>query len=332
MSLLNSHWFDLVAVVVLIVGFKTGQHKEALPKLLSAIRWALTLLICLFLYKLPALWLAKKFSMQPDTVALMLFPLEFLIVFFLVGIVWKRVTNIYSDKEPFGKWEHHMTKVAGSLRFLVFLLVAMAWISGRYVTEKDIRDHKTFCKENFGGITYPVLSTINNDMFNGSYTGKFAKDYLGGILMTPLPRVDYGEKPLVAGNPKLRKAQLRELDTNFQMEDKKTGEGKVKEKGEQESATGDPTNGTPSGQIVYHDITLKGISGTGDRLFALINDQTFSAGELSSVRFQDRKIVVQCLQILQRSVKVHLDGKPEMVELQLGVATGLDGKPLVKSE
>lgn len=343
MSLASAHWFDFVVIVAVIAGFKIGQRKETLPQLLAVVHWALTLLLCTLLYKAPALWLAKKLSMQPDVMALIIFPVEFAVVYFLLMILRRRFSLIMEKAEPFGRWERHLTKLAGALLFLVYLLVIMAWISGRYVTEKDIRDHEAFCKENFGGITYPVLCTVNDDIFNKSFTGKFSRRHLDSMLMTALPRFDYGEKPAPAIVQTSRKAQLRELGNDFELKDKKEGTGKemggkgssaalrdgdVNERSNDNAAKSRSSGG--SGGNTYHDITLKGISGSEDNPFALINDQTFRAGELSSIKFEDQKIMVQCIQILKNSALVRLDNQPETIELKLGIATNLKGEPVAK--
>ncbi|MFN7139998.1 MAG: CvpA family protein [Limisphaerales bacterium] len=339
MSLISTFWFDLVVIAVLVLGFKLGQRKEPIPQFLSIAHWILTLLICLFLYEAPAIWLAKKFSMQPDTIALILFPIEFLLVYFLLGFGRRRLAKKIVTKEAFGNWEIRVSKTAGALRFFIFLLAITGWIHGRYVTAQDIKDHQKFCEENFGGITFPVLSTINDDMFNGSYSGKFARKYLSAVMMTPIPRVDYGEPAPTAVSSRKRKVQLREVDLEFEsaqgMNVGKNGkEQEERRVGESEAEVVDGANKTADGisshRIIYRDITLRGISGSGERLFALINDQTFGAGELSSIKIDDRRIHVECVQILHDSVVVKVEGNPEPFELRLGVATNLKGEPVIK--
>ncbi len=329
MSLVSAHWFDLLVVVTLIVGFKIGQRKETLQQLISICHWALTLVICLFLYKLPAIWLAKTLSMQPDFLALIIFPIEFAIVYFLLNSKRRRIAKSVVEKEPFGHWEHHTTKVAGALRFFTFLFVLMAWISGKSVTEKDISDYKAFCENNFAGIMFPVPATIHHDIFNGSFTGKVAKEYLNGLLMTAIPRVQYAEKPVAPAVT--RTVKLKELDNNFEKEsDPIDAKEKSKEPTAKTAETSQTSSGSASRKQVYHGLTLRGISGSGDKLFALINDETFKAGDVNSIRIEDGKVTLHCDQILKSSARVRVGDKPETIVLELGVVTDLEGKPIVK--
>ncbi len=55
-------------------------------------------------------------------------------------------------------------------------------------------------------------------------------------------------------------------------------------------------------------LTLKGISGSGNRRFALINNQTFSVSETARVRMGTNVLNVTCLEIQDQSVIIEADG------------------------
>jgi TPR repeat protein len=71
----------------------------------------------------------------------------------------------------------------------------------------------------------------------------------------------------------------------------------------------------PPPPIVYSDLTLKGISGSGNRRFAMINDQTFSPGDQLPVKVADKKLKVRCIEIRERSVIVTIEGEEGQKEL-----------------
>lgn len=64
-------------------------------------------------------------------------------------------------------------------------------------------------------------------------------------------------------------------------------------------------------------LMLKGISGAGDRRFALINNQTLQRGESARVRLGTSNVVVRCLEIRADSVVVQVGESKEPVELSL---------------
>ena len=65
-------------------------------------------------------------------------------------------------------------------------------------------------------------------------------------------------------------------------------------------------------------LTLKGISGSAKRRFALINDCTLQKDETAKVRVGSSNVVLQCLQIGDKSVVVRLRGEEKTQELFLG--------------
>ncbi|MDB6123836.1 MAG: zinc-binding protein [Pedosphaera sp.] len=66
-------------------------------------------------------------------------------------------------------------------------------------------------------------------------------------------------------------------------------------------------------------LMLKGISGSSQRRFALINDSTFEAMEKGKVRLGQTNVSLRCLEIRPGSVVVQLDGASEKKELFLRV-------------
>jgi hypothetical protein len=66
-------------------------------------------------------------------------------------------------------------------------------------------------------------------------------------------------------------------------------------------------------------LILKGLSGTGTRRFALINDATLSANEEGKVRVGTSNLVVRCLVINSNSVTVQVRGETTPRKLLLGL-------------
>ena len=69
--------------------------------------------------------------------------------------------------------------------------------------------------------------------------------------------------------------------------------------------------------LVPNTLTLKGISGTSKRRFALINDCTLAKNEEGKVRVGKTNVFVRCLEILEHSVVIQARGSPGKIELSL---------------
>ena len=73
----------------------------------------------------------------------------------------------------------------------------------------------------------------------------------------------------------------------------------------------------PERQIQYDGLELTIISGTPQRRLATINNCAFLAGENLRVSVNNKKILVRCLEIRERSVIVQLEGEDKPRELRL---------------
>jgi thioredoxin-related protein len=67
----------------------------------------------------------------------------------------------------------------------------------------------------------------------------------------------------------------------------------------------------------FTELVLKSISGTKNRRFALINNQTLTVGESARVKLEDSEVKVRCLEIRDRSIVVAVDGQERSREIFL---------------
>jgi TPR repeat protein len=72
----------------------------------------------------------------------------------------------------------------------------------------------------------------------------------------------------------------------------------------------------PDPQYV-RDIVLKGISGSPNARFALINNQTLGKGETGNVKAGQKTVTVKCLEIKEKSVIVQIEGIEQPREIGL---------------
>ena len=80
-----------------------------------------------------------------------------------------------------------------------------------------------------------------------------------------------------------------------------------------------PFGGAPTHPpIRYTNLVLKNISGTPKRRFALVNDQTFAAGDTLQVKLMDSKVNVRCVEVREQSVLLAVQGESAPREVMLG--------------
>jgi hypothetical protein len=64
-------------------------------------------------------------------------------------------------------------------------------------------------------------------------------------------------------------------------------------------------------------LSLKSISGSGTHRFAMINSTTFEAQEKAHIRLGETNVLVQCIEIHDDSVVIHIDGAGANTKLEL---------------
>lgn len=84
---------------------------------------------------------------------------------------------------------------------------------------------------------------------------------------------------------------------------------------------------------VPDELTLTGVSGTGKRRLALINDRTFGAGETARVRVGTTNITVTCIEIGETSVRIRVEGEAgdRALHLKSSAPTPLHGSTSTRS-
>lgn len=61
-------------------------------------------------------------------------------------------------------------------------------------------------------------------------------------------------------------------------------------------------------EVVNHNLSLKGISGTKEKRLAIINNRTFEIGEEADLRISGQLLKVKCMEIRERSVVISVNG------------------------
>jgi hypothetical protein len=87
--------------------------------------------------------------------------------------------------DVFGSLEYYLGTVAGMVRYLCMLIFALAILNAKYISEAELAALAKVQKDNFGSISFPTLGSLQQDVFNKSFTGTAARRYINNQLITP---------------------------------------------------------------------------------------------------------------------------------------------------
>ena len=181
------NWFDVLLVVVLIVGIQRGRKRGMSEELLSVLQWVGVVLGAAVVYEPLGLWLAGVTSCS----ALICYLTAYVVAgAFIVG-VFAFLKRSFSGKlvgsDTFGGAEYYLGMPAGMLRFACVLIAMLSLLNARYYRSEEIKAMEKFQLDNYGSEFFPTLQSVQSSVFEKSLSGPPIRKYLSFLLIKPTP-------------------------------------------------------------------------------------------------------------------------------------------------
>jgi hypothetical protein len=197
-------YFDIIALVWLIIGLFRGRKRGMSQELLPTLQWiGIVVLAGLYWWSLSStVKLYASFSTLWCNIT------AYLVVALGVHLIYLLFKQAFGEKlvewDPFGKNEFYLGMVAGVIRYACMLLAAMALMNARLATAAEMAASEKYQAENFSGIRFPTPSQVQQDVLFKSFTGNLVESYLRPVLITA-----------IAPPSKLKKENLGQKKTNM---------------------------------------------------------------------------------------------------------------------
>ncbi|MDB6041216.1 MAG: Colicin production protein [Verrucomicrobiales bacterium] len=184
---LNLNWFDILVVVVILLGVVRGRKRGISEELLDILQWLLIVVLAALFY-MPLGNLVASYthlSLLPAYVAC------YLSIAIAIKLLFTAIKSMVGEKliqaDTFGGMEYYLGMLAGALRFLCVLIVALALLNSKYISKAEREALKRMQSDNFGSISFPTLSSLQETVFGESISGKFIRVHLKDQLIRPTP-------------------------------------------------------------------------------------------------------------------------------------------------
>ncbi len=200
---LSFNWFDVALVLLLAFAFWRGRKRGMTKELLPTLQWVAILVAATLGHVFLADWFQQQglikqvFGRHFDerTAALLSGYLVIAAVIFVVFTVLKRK---YSPKLEgsgfFGGNEYYWGVVAGLVRYVCFVFVALALLNAPVYSAADIQASKEYNNRTYGGGMagysgdfIPSVYEIQDNIFHHSLVGPLIKNNLSVLLINPVP-------------------------------------------------------------------------------------------------------------------------------------------------
>ena len=175
--------FDVVLLVVLVMGLFRGRKHGMSEELMSLLKWLAVLIGCAFLYEPLGSWLAQSSPFSLLASFLMVYITIALAIFGLFALVKHRLGGKLIGSDIFGRSEYYLGMGAGLVRFACIVLVFLAVLNARYFSPQEVRAMEAFQDDVYGKNYFPTWHTAQNVVFETSISGSWIKENLGFLLI-----------------------------------------------------------------------------------------------------------------------------------------------------
>jgi hypothetical protein len=179
------NWFDILVVVMLMLGYARGRKHGMSKELMLVMKWLAVVLVSAIAYEPLGLWLDS--TLQFGKLASFLIAYVLTAVFILLVFAYLNSTlgSKLAGSDAFGKGEFYLAMPAGMLRFACVLLAVMALLNARLYRTAEIKEMERFQMDNYGSEFFPTLSSIQSSVFEQSFLGPRIKKYMSFLLIKP---------------------------------------------------------------------------------------------------------------------------------------------------
>ncbi len=179
------NWFDILLVVVLLVGLSRGRKRGISEELFPLLMWLAIVFGCAMLYQPLGTQITASTVFTLLGSYLMAYIGAALIIAILFAALKKAAGGKLVSSDVFGRSEFYLGMVAGVVRFVCMLIACLALLNARLYTSGDVRAQVKYQKDNYGSEFFPTLQTIQSQVFEKSLLGPWIKNNLSFLLITP---------------------------------------------------------------------------------------------------------------------------------------------------
>ena len=198
-------WVDFAVVVLLFVGLWRGRRRGMSEEFLDIIKWALIVVLAGLGYQ-PCAQLLLSFTsvFSPLSMYVATYMALGLIIAIIFGIIRKHAGDKLIGSDFFGSAEYYLGMLAGLFRYACIIIVGLSFLHAPLYTPEQIKAKIKYQEYNFGTTFFLTVPDLQQQVFKGSISGKFADQYLQFVLIQPTATAD----PELGG--KNNKASARE--------------------------------------------------------------------------------------------------------------------------
>ncbi len=170
------NWFDLLVVVVILLGFRSGRKNGMSVELMPMLQW-LAIIVCgAVLYQPLGDTLADSSPMNHLFCYITVYVLVAIVIKAVFAMFKKALGGKLTGSDLFGRAEFYLGMFAGAVRYCCILLAALALLNAPYYSSQEIASNKAYQTDMYGSTFFPGLSAVQIQVFKESCLGSLLKN------------------------------------------------------------------------------------------------------------------------------------------------------------
>ncbi len=179
------NWFDLLLLIVLIVGIQRGRKHGISEELMSTIQWVAIAVGCAMLYRPIGAMISQGSVFSLLSSYLMAYIAGAMVISVIFAMLKKSLGGKLVGSDAFGRSEFYLGMLAGMVRFCCIVVTAIALLHARKYTSAEVSAGQKYQNEVYGSNFFPTLHTIQAQVFEKSLAGPWISSQLGFLLIEP---------------------------------------------------------------------------------------------------------------------------------------------------
>jgi uncharacterized membrane protein required for colicin V production len=181
------NWFDVVIIAVLATGLVQGRKHGMSEELIGVLKWGAIVFGCSAIYRTVGL----EISHQSTFGLLLSYLTAYLGGALVIAIAFSAIKRMIGGKivgsDVFGPGEYYLGMVAGMARFTFVLLAALAVLNARLYSKSEVLADLQYQNKEYGSNFFPGLHTVQEQVFEKSFSGHWIHTNLAFLLIQPTP-------------------------------------------------------------------------------------------------------------------------------------------------
>lgn len=179
------NWFDVVFLVMLLIGLQRGRKRGMSLEFITMLNWISIIVAAGLLYQPLGDWFMTVVPLGK----LSAYILSYLAVAGAVAGIFQLIKGSLggrlAGKDTFGKAEYYLGMPAGVVRFLCILMAGLALLNARLYRLDEVKRMQKYQLDNYGSEFFPTLQSCQASVFNKSLLGPHIKKHLSFLLIEP---------------------------------------------------------------------------------------------------------------------------------------------------